>query len=715
MKNKGSDLITLLDLAYKSPYVCSTDYFTKLILQHNRKPKIPVSTPPDPEKTAKRISTKLKRIKVPKPSIEDFDKENSKENQKESKKVLSSPEIKQLVERLTAIKKKPVEEPKPEKPKLYSIRRIDGDLYQKLGKKNSSNQIFLTKKDYLVSKKLPSDSKLFFFNSNDHWIKSELLASGFCQVSEKHIKFADVIYTFSDSSTNYREISPEVYFNHFENNQCVTSKQGLTKVMNSSGADFYPQTVDLTDKSNIDIITEQYFKKSMLTLLEKNVKYFKLRIGEKMRIFKKGVLKSLSSSQRKAKFELFDANFATKVVKMIGAPVENFIVNYVHLEQLLYYLRTLFKDFVGINDQVRRVSHLKLHAETISAMEAYAELSIPYESHSKEVLTSVGFSDEFWKTPSDFLVFELYLYYQFFKQNGVLALSRKPLHWILKPCSKSKGVGITICDSNEGVRKHIEKNPYCVAQRYITNPFLALSGHKFDIRVWVLVSSIEPLRVAFFPEFYLRLCSEKFDRENLSNLKAHLTNFSVNKAKFEDKAESVRSREYLESLLSSKGVSFSDVILPQIQNICWGGIEAARNELIGRPKSFQVFGFDMLIDDNMKVWLLEINQSPNCEIRTEFLRANTQKMAKSLFEHLKIVQADSAETKWEELNPGESAPEEPLDSFCQLLVTGSAFNLAKEAAVDKSLKREFSAMKIVRFFRSIKRRPRPSVGLIAND
>ena len=55
---------------------------------------------------------------------------------------------------------------------------------------------------------------------------------------------------------------------------------------------------------------------------------------------------------------------------------------------------------------------------------------------------------------------------------------------------------------------------------------------KFDIRFWVLVKSFAPLDAYIFSEGYLRLSSKNYnfmDHESLQkNLKAHLTNFSVN-------------------------------------------------------------------------------------------------------------------------------------------------------------------------------------------
>jgi len=68
-----------------------------------------------------------------------------------------------------------------------------------------------------------------------------------------------------------------------------------------------------------------------------------------------------------------------------------------------------------------------------------------------------------------------------------------------------------------------------VVSRYITNPLL-INGHKFDLRIYVLVTSYEPLKVYVFQEGLARFASETYSSKiNKNNKYMHLTNYSINK------------------------------------------------------------------------------------------------------------------------------------------------------------------------------------------
>lgn len=70
-----------------------------------------------------------------------------------------------------------------------------------------------------------------------------------------------------------------------------------------------------------------------------------------------------------------------------------------------------------------------------------------------------------------------------------------------------------------------------VAQRYLHKPYL-IDGLKFDLRVYVLITSVAPLRVFIYKEGLARFATSNYVSpvgSNLNNLYMHLTNYAINK------------------------------------------------------------------------------------------------------------------------------------------------------------------------------------------
>ena len=65
--------------------------------------------------------------------------------------------------------------------------------------------------------------------------------------------------------------------------------------------------------------------------------------------------------------------------------------------------------------------------------------------------------------------------------------------------------------------------------RYVTNPLL-INGHKFDLRIYVLVTCYDPLRIYIYKEGLARFASVSYSSKiDKDNKYMHLTNYSINK------------------------------------------------------------------------------------------------------------------------------------------------------------------------------------------
>ena len=65
--------------------------------------------------------------------------------------------------------------------------------------------------------------------------------------------------------------------------------------------------------------------------------------------------------------------------------------------------------------------------------------------------------------------------------------------WIVKPANLSRGRGIYLIDDIA----EVNVDDISVVSRYVSNPLL-INGHKFDLRIYVLVTSFDPLRIYIY-------------------------------------------------------------------------------------------------------------------------------------------------------------------------------------------------------------------------
>jgi hypothetical protein len=69
---------------------------------------------------------------------------------------------------------------------------------------------------------------------------------------------------------------------------------------------------------------------------------------------------------------------------------------------------------------------------------------------------------------------------------------------------------------------------HLVVQKYIKHPYL-IDEYKFDFRIYILVTNVQPLRIFAFRDGLARLATEKYKNKAYNNPFIHLTNYAINK------------------------------------------------------------------------------------------------------------------------------------------------------------------------------------------
>ena len=187
--------------------------------------------------------------------------------------------------------------------------------------------------------------------------------------------------------------------------------------------------------------------------------------------------------------------------------------------------------------------------------------------------------------------------------------------WIVKPVGKSRGKGIFLIDEMSDVPL---SESYLV-QRYLTNPLLLDEGYKFDMRIYTLITSTNPLEMFLYKDGFARVSNELFSLD-IKNIRTHLTNAAIQNRRANQKnyeklyGGSKISLDLLKYKLEKQyNIDFDELIWPQVKELIIKALIACQHDIPYCPSTFEMFGFDVIIDDNFKCWLLEINSSPSLE------------------------------------------------------------------------------------------------------
>lgn len=186
------------------------------------------------------------------------------------------------------------------------------------------------------------------------------------------------------------------------------------------------------------------------------------------------------------------------------------------------------------------------------------------------------------------------------------------LKWILKPATLNNGDDIRLFNNIEELKKHFKSSARIggeqVIQQYITNPAL-YQGRKFTYRVCSVFSNF--VGVYLYKQGYANISAYPFNADDgFVNRKVHVTNYVLDGelSHIQQKlADSLPDFEKIYSQMVHIVRQCAEILLKEFPSYLKPGA----------LRKIEFFGFDFILDDTAKLWLLEINQTPDCPIDSE--------------------------------------------------------------------------------------------------
>jgi hypothetical protein len=239
---------------------------------------------------------------------------------------------------------------------------------------------------------------------------------------------------------------------------------------------------------------------------------------------------------------------------------------------------TSYKWLANLSDKnfefdVRAAQHLEFKHLLAELVKEYCPEVMP---------ETYNINDDNWSTVLNELADKYYY------ENNQLIDQVKDVVWILKPSLLNNGKNIKIFSKLSQI------------QRYITNPHL-LNGHKYSMRLFVILTNYAGAYI--YPMGYFNKSLQVYSPTEFSNLSANITNEHLN----EDEANVIQ--------IPSQQIDFFPALYDQIKTIVTNIITGLKNKysnsfICKNRRELAIFGFDFMVDSDMRVWLLEANHGP---------------------------------------------------------------------------------------------------------
>ncbi|CAI2374863.1 unnamed protein product [Moneuplotes crassus] len=608
--------------------------------------------------------------------------EKKKPNRHENSKIFKTPSHETLKETLSNPNFTPEKatlekseshqlEEVPEKPILKNelSKKARSKSRQKKALPKTIKRVFPHCTDLKTWKKknrLPQKLKIFKMFGGYQTIKNTLYDKGWIENMDKSSACFDLLWTIKQRDINFDTLRDGQVVNHFKNNGVITTKIGLCrnigKVLNFNNVDvdtFFPKCFALKDEGE----WEEFLLYYKLCKAEGILKKFKNKeivdpdmLDVAMTVCRRNLLelddiidkpfKSLISDDewkilKKSEKRSKKNNRGKKTTSLVPVKRSNIHQSPKPIPNILNSKRDpSYKSPSIVNLKLPEIEKSKLYSTVKETkgfftdsqvkkevLKSMIETQRPVETFLKE--KSLDQPEVVQNNPPDMkkpsqtslmsdintICERLGQKFPQFHINGEKNI------WIIKPAGLSRGRGIQVFSNLDDIIEYTRgKEKNWIAQKYIENPMI-VNQRKFDLRIWVFVSDLNPLTIWFWNKPYVRFPAADYNAENLKDRFVHLTNNSV--AKYAKNVEVIGDgnmwyiEELSDYLKSQYGRDvWNEEIKEKVKNIIIYSLQSVQDLLDTRKGSTEMLGYDIMIDENMTPWLIEVNSSPTMEFST---------------------------------------------------------------------------------------------------
>jgi len=205
--------------------------------------------------------------------------------------------------------------------------------------------------------------------------------------------------------------------------------------------------------------------------------------------------------------------------------------------------------------------------------------------------------------------------------------------WIGKPRNDYGGSGIRVYKGKDpALRKALKQcqSGQSIMQNYIADPLL-IGGYKFHMRIHLVITNVEPLQAYVQENGQCLFATKPYTLSGKTmgddfDAPVHVTNMGLNAVPSNKdnflrekpvigRGQQIRVRQLMTYLASvypgfDKRIIWQQILQIASDTAVYIGKSIQRNSKVVADRHFEIFGMDLMLDKDLKVWMCEVNTDP---------------------------------------------------------------------------------------------------------
>ena len=212
--------------------------------------------------------------------------------------------------------------------------------------------------------------------------------------------------------------------------------------------------------------------------------------------------------------------------------------------------------------------------------------------------------------------------------------NNKQMYILKKNVQRKEGLKLT---KNLEEILNAKKENYKVVQKYHTNLFL-INNRKVNLRIYLLIVCQKGVVNAYLHEYGKCIYTNKEYNDNLFDFESNITSYHLDMNVYKKNPFSL---EELKEYLKHNNKNYNK-LFEGINNVIYLTMLSVKDKLcnlknIYNNKTFQLFGLDIIFDNDMNPYLLEMNKGPDMVPRSITDEKMKFKVEQDIFNILEVA------------------------------------------------------------------------------